>query len=100
MQNQPPNPYWEAQRLRKDVRVLRILLIISVIVNAILLLLVVAPSQSPTQEQFVGSSQSDVYHYPDCPYAQDFHLGNEVWFEDSEGTRAHGYHPCGYCDPP
>ncbi len=36
---------------------------------------------------------------PNCPCAQDIHLGNEVWLKDAEDTRAHRNHPCQVSGP-
>lgn len=49
---------------------------------------------------FVGSVNSDVYHYPNCYYAQQIQSGNEIWFSSSSDARSHGYHPCSVCNPP
>jgi len=53
-----------------------------------------------TTYQFVGSVNSDVYHYPSCTYAQRIKSENQVWFTSSADARAHGYRPCSVCNPP
>jgi endonuclease YncB( thermonuclease family) len=52
------------------------------------------------QGQFVGSKNSDVYHYPDCPHAQNIKEENKIWFEDAQDAVNHGYRPCEVCNPP
>ena len=82
--------------------ILQALLIISAILNTVLILAIMAGGGGNTESepQFVGSLQGSTYHYPDCPYAEDIHFGNLVWFDDGADARSHGYHPCGYCNPP
>ena len=59
------------------------------------------PQPIPTTEGvFVGSVNSDVYHYPTCTYAQRIYPKNQVSFSSSEDARAHGYRPCKVCRPP
>ena len=49
---------------------------------------------------FVGSKNSDVYHYPDCRYAKNIKSGNRVCFDTPEDAVAAGYRPCKVCKPP
>ncbi|VVB63916.1 Metal binding domain of Ada [uncultured archaeon] len=49
---------------------------------------------------FVGSIKSDKYHYPSCRAAQKIKPENEIWFTSSADAQAHGYVPCGICNPP
>ena len=49
---------------------------------------------------FVGSINSNKYHYPDCTWAKKIHPENEIWFSSSEDARSHGYVPCKVCNPP
>ncbi len=53
-----------------------------------------------TEGQFVGSTQSDKYHYPSCRWAEKILPQNRIWFSSSEDARAAGYVPCGVCKPP
>ncbi len=55
---------------------------------------------SATDGQFVGSLESDKYHYPSCRWAKKILPENEIWFSSSEEARAAGYVPCGVCHPP
>jgi len=50
--------------------------------------------------QFVGSLESDKYHYPSCRWAKKILPQNEIWFSSSQDARAAGYVPCGACKPP
>jgi len=67
------------------------------------------PEPSPAPEistttaksgQFVGSLESDKYHYPSCRWAKKILPQNEIWFSSSQDARAAGYVPCGVCKPP
>lgn len=53
-----------------------------------------------SEHVFVGSIKSDKYHYPSCRAAQKIKPENEIWFKSSADARAHGYVPCGICNPP
>lgn len=60
----------------------------------------VTPSEpAATSGKFVGSLQSDKYHYPTCRWAKEIKPENEIWFKDAEDAKAHGYKPCGVCKP-
>lgn len=52
------------------------------------------------QGQFVGSKNSDVYHYPSCRWAEQIKPENQIWFEDAQDAVDHGYRPCQVCNPP
>ena len=49
---------------------------------------------------FVGSKNSDVYHYPDCSSAKQIKEANKIWFNSVEEAKAAGYRPCKKCNPP
>ena len=51
------------------------------------------------QQQYVGSINSDKFHYPDCRWAQNIHEENEVWFSSREEAIDSGYVPCQTCRP-
>ncbi|MBN1322992.1 MAG: thermonuclease family protein [Methanotrichaceae archaeon] len=53
-----------------------------------------------TEGQFVGSTQSNKYHYPSCVWAEKILPQNRIWFSSSEDARLAGYVPCGVCKPP
>lgn len=50
--------------------------------------------------QFVGSINSDVYHYPSCAHAKNINEENQIWFVDAQDAVNHGYRPCSVCNPP
>ncbi len=50
--------------------------------------------------EFVGSKNSDKYHYPNCSYAKNIAEGNRVWFDSIEAASAAGYVACRGCNPP
>lgn len=62
-----------------------------------------APTESTGPQgayRFVGSVNSDVYHYPTCRYAGQIYDSNKVWFVSPADARASGYRPCKVCNPP
>lgn len=58
-------------------------------------------SSPPKSEYlYVGSINSNIYHYPSCIWAQKIKPENEIWFSSPEDAWAHGYRPCEVCKPP
>ena len=57
-------------------------------------------NQNQSSQKFVGSINSNVYHYPGCHYVDRIKAGNRIWFSGSADARAHGYRPCKVCNPP
>ena len=53
-----------------------------------------------TGPPYVGSINSDVYHYPWCRYVEQIYPWNKIWFSSSSDARAHDYRPCKVCRPP
>jgi micrococcal nuclease len=49
---------------------------------------------------FVGSVNSDVYHYPSCTSAQNIKPENLITFSSVEEAKAYGHRPCLKCNPP
>lgn len=47
--------------------------------------------------QFVGSVNSDKYHYPWCSGAKRIKNENKIWFDTKEEAEAQGYAPAGNC---
>ncbi len=47
---------------------------------------------------FVGSINSNKYHWPDCPSAQKISPKNQVWFSSEEEAQTAGYVRCGNFD--
>ncbi len=52
------------------------------------------------QGQYVGSKNSDKYHYPSCYWAGKINPVNEVWFVNAQDAVNHNYIPCKVCGPP
>jgi len=57
-------------------------------------------SSSDTSGYYVGSSKSDVYHYPSCSSAKRIKSGNLVSFNSVQQAKNAGYRPCKVCNPP
>lgn len=55
------------------------------------------PSQS--EGRYVGSTQSDKFHYVTCQHAKKILSVNKIWFETREDAFTKGYSPCGVCKP-
>lgn len=49
---------------------------------------------------YVGSKNSNKYHYPTCSAAQRIKTQNQVVFKSANEARAAGYVPCKICRPP
>ncbi|WP_165450606.1 Ada metal-binding domain-containing protein [Intestinimonas massiliensis (ex Afouda et al. 2020)] len=49
---------------------------------------------------FIGSVESDKYHYPSCRHAKKITDANAIWFSSAEDAQAHGYSACKVCHPP
>lgn len=49
--------------------------------------------------KYVGSTNSDKYHYPHCKAAQKISRESQVWFATKEEAQARSYSPCGICKP-
>ena len=49
---------------------------------------------------FVGSINSDVYHYPSCASAKRIKSYNLITFSSTTEAKADGYRPCKKCNPP
>ena len=49
---------------------------------------------------YVGSKNSNKYHYPSCVWAERIKPGNRITFSSAKEARAAGYVPCKVCRPP
>ncbi len=58
------------------------------------------PDRTAGNASYVGSVNSDKYHYPECRHAKSIKAGNQVWFDSVEEAKKAGYVPCGACKPP
>ncbi len=46
-------------------------------------------------KRFVGSVNSNKYHWPDCPWAKKIAPQNQIWFSSETEAQAVGYVRCG-----
>jgi len=53
-----------------------------------------------SQGLYVGSKNSDVYHYPSCRYVDNILEENKIWFSSVQDAINHGYRACKVCNPP
>ena len=53
-----------------------------------------------SNKKFVGSTQSDRYHFPDCRSVKKISPSNEIWFSSTAEAKSKGYVPCKICKPP
>lgn len=51
------------------------------------------------QYNYVGSSESDRYHYPRCRWTDKINDSNLVYFDTEDEAIAAGYISCGTCNP-
>ena len=49
---------------------------------------------------YIGSVNSNIYHYPSCEWAKRIYPQNEIWFSSVADAKAHGYRACKVCKPP
>ena len=54
-------------------------------------------SSKETQQQFVGSKNGTVYHFPWCPGAQQIKEENKIYFNSREEAEKAGYRPAKNC---
>jgi len=51
-------------------------------------------NQSIEQGRFVGSVNSNKYHWPECSFAKRIAEQNQIWFESEEEAQKAGYARC------
>jgi len=54
--------------------------------------------ETTEQGRFVGSGNSDKYHWPECPWGRKISEENQVWFSSEEEAQTAGYIRCGSFD--
>jgi len=59
-----------------------------------------SPPTQPAAPKYVGSTNSNIYHYPSCKWAKEIYPQNEIWFSSPSDAMAQGYRPCKVCRPP
>lgn len=52
-----------------------------------------------TATTYIGSSQSNKFHYTDCRWAKKINPGNAIYFSSREEAFRYGYVPCKVCKP-
>jgi flagellar basal body-associated protein FliL len=50
--------------------------------------------------KYVGSKNSNIYHYPTCRAAKRIKPENLVTFTSAKDAQEKGYRPCKVCKPP
>ena len=55
--------------------------------------------QTQSSGAYVGSINSDVFHYPTCSYVNSIYPENMIWFSSREDAISKGYRPCKRCKP-
>ncbi len=61
---------------------------------------VTLPIAKPSYKgKYVGSKNSNKFHYPDCKWAQRIKSKNQVWFNNRQEAIDKGYIPCKVCNP-
>ena len=55
------------------------------------------PPAQKTGYTFVGSTDSNKYHWPTCPYAQKIPRDKQVWFKTKTEAEKKGYKHCDKC---
>lgn len=53
-------------------------------------------NEKEVEGEFVGSSNSNKYHWPECPWAKKIAPQNQIWFSSEKEAQAAGYIRCGY----
>jgi len=81
----------------KGYILLAVIIICFIVIGVLVFVMLNKPS---SEQQFVGSKNSDVYHIPSCGYAGRIKSENKIWFSSSQDARNHGYRPCKVCKPP
>lgn len=76
-----------------------ILLIILLVATIVLSCGGTSPPPLPPKV-YVGSINSDIYHFPSCQWAKEIHPENQIWFSSAQDARDHGYRACQVCKPP
>ena len=52
-----------------------------------------------TATTYIGSSQSNKFHYTDCRWAKKINPDNAIYFSSREEAFIYGYVPCKVCKP-
>ena len=95
-------------RINKIASFAAVILLITVLFSGIITVLpaalpVAAQSSNVLSFQsgpFVGSKNSDVYHYPSCYHVNAIKPENKITFSTVQEACSRGYRPCKDCNPP
>jgi len=52
-----------------------------------------------SENEYVGSINSNRFHYPNCKWAKKIKEGNKIWFKNRKEALDKGYIPCKVCNP-
>lgn len=74
--------------------------LLSTIIIIGLIFSIIVPLVGSSSGYYVGSINSDVYHYPSCSYADRISPNNLIYFDTPEDAINAGYRPCKVCKPP
>jgi len=55
---------------------------------------------SSVEKNWIGSTYTREYHYPDCSIARKIPFPSKIWFDTVAQAQAEGYHACPVCKPP
>jgi hypothetical protein len=53
-----------------------------------------------TESSYIGNTDTMVYHYPSCAWAEKILPENRIWFSSPSEAISAGYRPCEKCNPP
>lgn len=56
-------------------------------------------SEPVTGGSYVGSKNSDKFHYSSCGHAERIKSSNRIYFSSRQEALNNGYEPCGHCNP-
>lgn len=58
-----------------------------------------SPAPEAQKPLYVGSTDSDKFHKPECRWARQIQEENRIAFKSRQDAIEGGYHPCGSCRP-
>jgi predicted RNase H-like nuclease (RuvC/YqgF family) len=57
-------------------------------------------NESKIEYEYIGSIESNIYHYPNCHHVEKIEQNNLVYFASVQGAINSGYRACKDCTPP
>jgi flagellar basal body-associated protein FliL len=82
---------WRWRMIKRKKSLLAIFLVVAFLAVSVALAL---------DYKYVGSKNSNIYHYPTCRAAQKIKPENLVTFNSAKEAQEKGYRPCKVCRPP